>query len=204
MDCPHPTPDVVWQRRSHICEFVFDVVEQVLRVVQEFALRVQCQAAAKRVRRSLVQCSRLQDHDGGRSPREFVRREFIAPAERVPKPRVIRSKRNRALDQFEAFRISALTRDEHGREVLDRLNKARIKDERAPRERNTRDYLVRALKALSLGEQHASLLSRIAQRIAHRGGCCAPLASGLESGAGPKNGFISKYCRTRNMAPATR
>ena len=39
-------------------QFVFDVVEQVLRIADEFAVRVQREAAAKRVRRAIVQIAR--------------------------------------------------------------------------------------------------------------------------------------------------
>jgi hypothetical protein len=105
------------------------VVEQILGVTDELALRVEGKAAAEGISGTLIECFRVELTVYS-APLDLVRRELVAPAGGVPDAGVVRSGRDGAIDEREPISVPAATRDQQCGEVFERFDVRRIEVER--------------------------------------------------------------------------
>lgn len=135
------------------------MVEQVLRIVLELAFRLHIEAASERNSRAFVQIP----HGGSvlrRPPPRFVRRELRTPAERVPKPGVIRPGAHRVLQMRDPFRESAPSRHQRHREKLPRLRVVRISSHSFPGGGDAARNITGGLARPGVGEALARLVAQ--------------------------------------------
>lgn len=154
------------RQQSQVGQFVFDVVEQILGISDKLAVRFEIEASAKRVGGTPVEIPGLQRHLSGWAARDLVRRELVAPAERIPESGVLGPERDRAIDEREAVNVSALPGNQCRRKMLDRLDVVRIEIERLSGECDARRGIVRGLTLLCFGEERPCRRMRVAQCIA--------------------------------------
>lgn len=143
-------------------QLVLDVVEQVLRVADELALRVKGKTGTEALSGTFVQ--RLCVCFVARPPARFMRSELIQPSERIPEAGVVGADGDGALDQVQALAIAAAAGDERGGEVFDRFDVGGIEFEGAPGEFGGGGVVVLRLALLRLSQQVVRFGARVAQR----------------------------------------
>jgi hypothetical protein len=133
------------------------MVQQILRIAGELAIRVEGEASAKRLGSALVQRPRVGQRIGRTTAPDLVRGELGAPAERVPEAGIAATERDGALDQRETISVLCAPRDEQGRQVLERFDVIGVERERAPRQGNGFRDVMRRMTLAGLREEGACL-----------------------------------------------
>jgi hypothetical protein len=134
------------------------VIEQVFGVALEFAVGLQREAAAEAFGGALVQVARVEVDPGRGSPRDLVRRELVAPTERVPQARIVRARRRRAIDGGEALTVRAAARDQQRGKMFERVCVIGIDGDGASREVDARADIARDVALACLIEQCARVI----------------------------------------------
>lgn len=134
------------------------MVEQVLRVVAELALRIKRQACLKRGGGALVQRTRIRLYAPCTTALKLVRREFAAPAQRVPQAGIVRSRADRAFQQRDAFGVTPPSRHQQVRQVFERLREVRIKRDRRARQFDAASRVSRSVCVERFLEQSARVV----------------------------------------------
>ena len=141
----------------HRPEFVFDVVEEIFSVVDEFAFGVEGETLAERCGSAFVQRVNVELRARCATV-EFVGGEFGAPAERVPNAGVLRPESGCSFDEREPFGVLATAGDEVRGHVLERFDIVGIEIERALHQLDARGDIVGRLEALRLGEKRTGFV----------------------------------------------
>lgn len=133
------------------------MIEQVRSITDEFAVRAEREATAKRVSGVCVQRLRVEIDARGMPP-DLVRRELVAPAGGVPEAGVIGTRGGGTVDEGEALGVCASARDEERGEMLQRLGIGGIEIERATCEVDALREFARVVKADRLREEQPRLV----------------------------------------------
>lgn len=111
------------------------MIEQILSISLQLALRLQRKAPSKCRRSPLVQRSDV-DVGVGRAPPLFVRCELVAPPQPVPEPWIVAAHADRPFEQRQPFVVGASARDEYRAEMLQRFDVRGIEFDRSARQRD--------------------------------------------------------------------
>lgn len=141
------------------------MVEQVLGIALQLAIGVQIEAAAETFRSTLVEREHIEVDAGRAAARDFVRRELVTPAERVPDARVVFARGGSAIEAVEAVAVLLSSRHQYRAQVFQRFDVIRIDGERASAQRDRLRCVARFMSFECLPEKVARFV-RLRQPIA--------------------------------------
>ncbi len=141
------------------------MIQQILRVTLEFAIRVQRETLPEPGFGALVQRARIKRHACRTAPLDLVRGELVAPAQRVPETSVILARGNCALDQVETLGVLLPARDQYRRQMLERFRVVRVDGDRASCQFDRARRVAGRVRSQSIGVQRARLVVRRRYRM---------------------------------------
>lgn len=118
------------------------MLEEILGVVGEFAVRVEGETAAKRLGGAGIERAHVEIGVRG-APADLVRDKLVAPTDGVPDARVIRPQCSGAVDAIQALSILTAAGYQERRHVFERFHVIGVERQGAAREIETGSDIVR-------------------------------------------------------------